>query len=74
MARVQIITINFGPSMSTLSLPFTGLNRKVSLFNCFKELWVELKSLKTGCILSIIDKLRINYSCNSTRGLYSIKH
>ena len=64
-------TINFGPSMLTLSLLFIGLNRYVSLFNCFKELWVELKSLKTGCILSIIDKLRTNKFCNSTRGISS---
>jgi len=77
-------TINFGPSMLTFSLLFIVLNRKVSLFNCFKEPWVELKSLKTGCILSIIDKLRIDFyfaivreeivSINLLRKEYSILH
>jgi hypothetical protein len=52
--------------------------------NCFKEPWVELKSLKTGCILSIIDRLRIDFyfaivreeivSINLLRKEYSILH
>ena len=54
------LTINFGSSMSTSSLLYIELDGKVSLFNYLKELWVGLRSLKTGCILSIIYNEEIN--------------
>jgi len=62
--------MKYGSSMSASPYPLVEILDRVCLLYSWKVTWAGLRSLKTGCILSVIVNGGNIWAFNCTRGLF----